>query len=114
MKFLAVGLALAAGFTPIPSTTIERWFSTGLYPALQRQVTPLSNLLSFAVLDVLAVAGCAAVVAAVIRAAYAARRTRRLLPLVRVLGQPDQTRPQPRRSSNLHDAGALCGLLARP
>ena len=86
LRFLAVGLALAAGFTPIPSTTIERWFSTGFYPALQRQVTPLSNLLSFAVLDVLAVAGCVAVVAAVIRASYAARRTRRLLPLVRVLG----------------------------
>ncbi len=86
IKFLAVGLALAAGFMPIPSTTIERWFSTGFYPALQRQVTPLSNLLSFAVLDLLAVAGCAAVVTAVVRAAYAVRRTRRLLPVVRVLG----------------------------
>ena len=86
IKFLAVGLALAAGFTPIPSTTIERWFSTGLYPALQRHVTPLSNMLPFAVLDVLAVTGSAAIATIVIRAAYAARRTRRLLPVVRVLG----------------------------
>lgn len=86
IKVLAVGLALAAGFTPIPPTTIERWFSTGLYPALQRQVTPLSNMLSFALLDLFAVAGCAVVVAAAIHATCAARRTRRLLPVVRVLG----------------------------
>ena len=86
VKFLAVGLALAAGITPLPSTTVERWFSTGLYPALQRTVTPLSNVLPFAVLDLLAVAGCAAVVATLVRAATAARRTRRVLPLLRVLG----------------------------
>ena len=61
VKFLAVALALAAGFTPIPPTVVERWFSTGFYPTLQRLATPLSNLLPFAVLDVLAVAGSAAI-----------------------------------------------------
>ena len=86
IECLAVGLALAAGFTPIPSTTIERWFSTGLYPALQRHVTPVSNLLPFAVLDVLAVAWCAAIAVVVIRAAHAARKTRRVLPVFRALG----------------------------
>ena len=86
VKFLTVGLALAAGMAPIPSTTVERLFSTGLYPGLQRTVTPLSNALPFALLDLLAVAGCVAIVAALVRAAYAARRTRRVLPLLRVLG----------------------------
>ena len=86
IKFLVVGLALAAGFTPISSATVERWFSTGLYPALQRHVTPLSNVLPFAVLDLLAVAAGVAIVVAVIRAAYAGKRTRRLWPAVSLLG----------------------------
>lgn len=86
IKFLAVGLALAAGFTPIPSTAVERWFSMGLYPTLQRFATSLSNLLPFAVLDVLAVAGSAAIATVVIRAAYTARKTRRALPVLRALG----------------------------
>jgi hypothetical protein len=98
LKLLVVWLALAAGFTPIRSTTVERWFSTGFYPALQRLLTPLSNMLPFAVLDLLAVAGCAAVAAAIIRAAYAARRTGRVWPVVRVLG-------------NLAVAGALVYLV---
>ena len=85
-EFLAVGLALAAGLTPIPSTTIERWFSAGLYPVIQGHLTPLSNLLPFAVLDVLAVVGCAAIVTVVIRAAQGARRTRRMVPVLRALG----------------------------
>ena len=74
------------GFTPLPQTTIERWFSTGLYPALQRQITPLSNMLPFAVLDVLAVAGGAAIVTAIVRAAYAATRAWHLVPVFRALG----------------------------
>ena len=86
IKLGAVGLALVAAFTPIAPDAVERWFSTGLYPALQRQVTPLSNLLPFAVLDVLAVAGCAAVVTVAIRAAKLARQTRRRVPVLRALG----------------------------
>ena len=86
IECLVVGLALTAGFAPIPSTTIERWFSTGLYPVLQRHITPLSNLLPFAVLDLLAVAGCAAFAAIAIRAAYAAGRTRRATPVLLALG----------------------------
>ena len=86
IECLVVALALAAGFAPIPPPTIERWFSTGVYPALQRHLTQLSNLLPFAVLDVLALAGCAAIAVTVVRVAYAARKTRRVLPVFRALG----------------------------
>jgi len=85
-KLGTVGLALIAAFTPIAPDAVERWFSTGFYPVLQRQVTPLSNLLPFAVLDVLAVTGCAAVVTVVIRAMKRLRQTRRRLSVLRVLG----------------------------
>ncbi len=81
-----VGLALVAAFTPAAPDAVERWFSTGFYPALQRHLTPLSNLVPFAVLDVLAVAGCAAVATAAIRAVRATRQTGRVLPALRALG----------------------------
>ncbi len=86
IKLLVVGLALAAAVAPIPPTTVERWFSTGLYPAIQRHLTPLSSSLPFAVLDLLAVVGCLAVIVAVVRAVSAVRRTRRVWPAVRLLG----------------------------
>jgi uncharacterized protein DUF3810 len=82
----AIGLALVAAFIPIAPDAVERWFSTGFYPPLQRHVTPLSDLLPFAVLDVLAVGGCAAVLTVLIRAVLAARRTRRIVPILRALG----------------------------
>ena len=82
----AVGLALVAAFTPAASSVVERWFSTGLYPALQRQVTPLSNLLPFAILDVLVVAGGGALFTVSIRAVRAVRRTGGMWPALRALG----------------------------
>jgi hypothetical protein len=82
----AVGLALAAALVPIAPDTVEGWFSTGFYPALQRQVTPVSDVLPFAVLDVLAAGGCAAVIMFLIRGVRAARRTRRMAPILRALG----------------------------
>ncbi len=86
IELATVGLALVAAVAPIPPATIECWFSTSMYPALQRYVTPLSNLLPFAVLDVLAVAGCVAVAGVLFRAVQAARQTRGVLPVVRALG----------------------------
>jgi hypothetical protein len=86
IKFLIVGLALAAAFAPISPTTVERWFSTGLYPAIQRHLTPLSNSLPFALLDLLVVAGCLTLIVAAIRAAYVARRKGSVRPVVRLVG----------------------------
>ena len=98
VKALVVVLALAAGLVPIAPAAVERWFSTGLYPTVQRSLTTLSNAVPFALLDLFAVAGVLTVVAAVMRAMWLARRTRRVGPVVRLLG-------------NLTFAGALEAFL---
>jgi Protein of unknown function (DUF3810) len=78
-----IGLALAAALAPIPPSEIERWFSTGVYPMIQQQLTPLSNALPFAWLDVLAITACAVVFTIFVGTVNAVRRTRRALPLLR-------------------------------
>lgn len=78
-----VGLALAVAFTPVEPDVIERWFSAGIYPPIQRQVTPLSNLLPFAVLDVLTIAACAAVLTALMRSVRTSWQTRQVWPVLR-------------------------------
>ena len=50
-----VACACAAAGLPIPAQPVERWYSTGLYPPLQRLLTSASNLMPFALLDVLLV-----------------------------------------------------------
>jgi hypothetical protein len=53
-----VAIACAAALLlPLPPDMVERWYSTGVYPLLQRGVTSLSNLVPFALLDVLIVVG---------------------------------------------------------
>jgi hypothetical protein len=55
MKFLRVtlvGFALVAAIVPLPSRLVEAWYSRRLYPAIQSVVTPLSNMVSVALLDV--------------------------------------------------------------
>jgi hypothetical protein len=81
-----VVLAALAALIPVPPATIERWFSTALYPAIQRQLTPIANALPFAWLDVLALIACAGALVLVVRAVSAARRTRRPAPLLRAGG----------------------------
>ena len=45
--------ACAAAVLPLPATVVERWYSGWFYPPLQRLVTSASNLVPFAVLDVM-------------------------------------------------------------
>jgi Protein of unknown function (DUF3810) len=49
-----VALALGALVLPLPAQLVEAWYSRGLYIHLQRIVTPISNLLPFALLDLAA------------------------------------------------------------
>ena len=60
----AAALALVAAVAPLPPNLIERWYSLGAYPPLQRVVTAGSNLVPFAVFDVLCV--CAALATAIL------------------------------------------------
>jgi hypothetical protein len=47
--------AIGAALAPIPAAAVERVYSLGLYPALQRVLTALSNLVPFALFDALLV-----------------------------------------------------------
>lgn len=49
-------IAVAAAVAPFPAAGVERVYSSGIYPAIQRLLTPASNLVPIAVLD-LAVLG---------------------------------------------------------
>jgi hypothetical protein len=72
LSLTIVGTAAAAAVLPIPSAAVERWYSTGLYPVLQRTLTPLSNLVPFALFDALCVAAIATAAVAVYRQVSAA------------------------------------------
>jgi hypothetical protein len=50
-----VAVALAGAFAPIPPGAVERVYSNGVYPAVQRVVTGVSNLVPFALFDVLGI-----------------------------------------------------------
>ena len=47
-----VAIAAAAAIAPIPAVTIERVYSRGVYPPLQRALTLVSNTVPIALLDV--------------------------------------------------------------
>ena len=54
MSWLRLGLILAAlvvAVVPLPSRLVEAWYSRGIYPVLQASITPLSNLVPVALLD---------------------------------------------------------------
>jgi len=48
---LLAGLAAAALLAPIPAPLVERWYSSALFPLVQRTVTAASNLTAVAWLD---------------------------------------------------------------
>jgi hypothetical protein len=76
--------AAALALLDIPAPLIERWFSTGLYPRIQRLLTPLTNLTPFAWLDILVLAVAAAVLIALVRAIRRAWTLRQWQPVLLV------------------------------
>jgi hypothetical protein len=56
--------AVACAVLPVPAPTVERVYSTGIYPALQAVVTTLSNQVPIAVLDI--AVGCLLVAATMV------------------------------------------------
>ena len=82
---LASVVGLAA-FVPTRPELVERWFSLGLYPPIQRTTTSLSNLLPLAFLDVLSVSVVAVsawMLSRTLRNAWQTRQVSRLLATVR-------------------------------
>ena len=86
---LAVGLAalaLVGAVAPLPPPAVERWFSTGAYPAIQQVITPLSNRLPIAVFDVLCIAATMFTAVVLVRGVRRATRDRSPRPLARAVG----------------------------
>jgi hypothetical protein len=80
-----IAMALVCGFVPVSASFVERWYSTAIYPQLQRLLTPLSNLVPFALFDVLTVGAVVVTVAALVRAVRRARQARRWSPVLTTL-----------------------------
>jgi uncharacterized protein DUF3810 len=64
VRAFLVAAALAAALLPLDADAVERWYSTGLYPRLQAVITPLSNSIPIALLDL--AAGCLIVAGTVV------------------------------------------------
>jgi hypothetical protein len=60
-------MAVVALVVPLPPAVLERWYSGGFYPVLQRALTTTSNLVPFAWLDALLLSAALALVIAVVR-----------------------------------------------
>ena len=84
---VAIVMALLGGFARMDARFIERWYSTGLYPIIQRGLTPASNLVPFALLDILAVGGVCVVLFVLVRSVRLARRKRKWTLLLATLGR---------------------------
>ena len=61
--------AAAAALVPMPPAAVERNYSNGLYPSIQRTLTPLSNLTPFALLDLAGIVLLLLVLSRVVRRA---------------------------------------------
>ncbi len=82
---VAVGAALLVALVPLPAGWIERHYSNGLYPAIDRAVRALTGPVPFTVGDLLLFVTVLALVAYWVRALRAAPpkvRLRRVLPLL--------------------------------
>jgi hypothetical protein len=52
VRIILIALALAAALVPLPRWAVEQWYSQGLYPVVQSYVTPATNRVPVALLDV--------------------------------------------------------------
>jgi hypothetical protein len=87
LQILVIAAAAGAAVAPVDPRTVERWYSTGLYPPIQRVLTPVSNLVPFAWFDLLTIGAAAAAIAVVCRSALRARRKRTWRPLLSAVGR---------------------------
>jgi hypothetical protein len=70
--------ACAAAVLPVPAESVERWYSGGFYPPMQRLLTSGSNVVPFAVLDLLLVLPVVWIAAAIRDVFRSPRRLHRL------------------------------------
>ena len=80
IKWIKAGTVLGAivcALAPFSPSFVERWYSTGLYPRIQHVLTPLTNLIPFALFDVLTIGAVVLVIVSLVRAVRRARQNRR-------------------------------------
>jgi len=87
LQIAVIAAAVAVGLAPIDPGTVERRFSTTVYPAIQRLVTPVSNAVPFALFDLLTIAGAVALVLALVHGIRRARRERTFKPLLTTMAR---------------------------
>jgi len=85
VEVVVAAVAATLAVAPLPAARVEAWYSTSLYPYIERVLTPASNYLPFALLDLLLIATVVAVAVAVGRAVRDARRTRKVRGVVLTL-----------------------------
>jgi hypothetical protein len=83
---VTVGLALLAGLWPTPADAVEGAYATGVYPVLQRTLTPLTNITPVAMLDVILITIVVVVPTALFVAVRNGRRDRTARPVLRTVG----------------------------
>src|SRR5688572_18961680 len=59
LRIALIVVAVAAALLPLDPLIVERWYSTSVYARLQRVLTPVSNALPVAWLDVVSIAALA-------------------------------------------------------
>ena len=85
VELLTVSAALALAVAPIPASWVEFQYSTTVYPRIQRTLTPLSNLVPFAILDVLLLIVVPTVVLRLVAAGRRSWRARAVRPVGQTL-----------------------------
>ena len=73
--------ALAAALVPIDGESVERAYSTTIYPGIQSTVTPATNLVPFALFDVLTVGAVVVLIASAAASVSRARILKSLRPI---------------------------------
>ena len=86
IKAGTVLVALVCALAPLSPSLVERWYSTGVYPRVQHLVTPASNLIPFALFDVLTIGAVVLVIGALVRGVRRARQARRWSIVLATLG----------------------------
>jgi hypothetical protein len=56
VRFAVILLAFAAAVAPLSPTFVEAWYSRRIFPVIQTAITPITNVVPFALADVAAIA----------------------------------------------------------
>ncbi len=82
---VVVLLAVSGALAPIDPRLVEQWYSTRIYPVIQQILTPISNLVPFALLDVLLIAALCVAIVMLVRGVRQARRKQGWRPILMTL-----------------------------